>query len=71
MDGGGKCDFKVENSHRYAGRIERMSSLFTLGTKHRKVNLIKAQFHEVDAKSNLAIFIPQRLVRDGCLGLIL
>lgn len=59
-----KCDFLFENSHTYEGRNELVSSLILPGTKQWNVNLIKARFHEEDARAIFAISLPQREVCD-------
>lgn len=49
----------MENSHSYAGRVEKVSSLFIPGNKQWNVNLVTTNFLEEDAQAILAVNIPQ------------
>lgn len=59
-----KSDFRVEHSHVYEGRSEKVSSLFMSGTKQWDTELIRRNFLEVDAQAILAVQIPQGEVKD-------
>lgn len=59
-----KCDFRVKNNHIYEGRSEKESTLFFPGTKQWTIDMINTNFQEEDAKTILAIHVPQGVVLD-------
>lgn len=59
-----KMGFKVDDSHRYAGRNERVSSLFYPGSKIWDVRKVQDFFSVGDASAILATRVPQHVVRD-------
>lgn len=59
-----KGDFRVEQSHRYEGRTELVSSLFNANSKSWNVGLINSMFEGVDVAAILSTSIPQREVKD-------
>lgn len=66
-----KRDYCVEQSHRYEGRNELVSSFFTENWKNWNVNLVNDLFLEENARAILATLIPQRDIKDRVLGLVL
>lgn len=59
-----KYDCCVEQNNFYAGRSEKVASLFTPGEKKWNTQLIKACFLEFDANAILSMPIPQREIKD-------
>lgn len=59
-----KANFVVEDSHRYAGRSELVSTLVDADTRSWRVNIIQHLFLEEDALAIVNTPIPQREVKD-------
>lgn len=59
-----KRNFRVDNDHRYAGRVERVEELFIPSTKTWDESKIRGMFTETDASAILALRVPQRHVSD-------